>query len=191
MKTGMCAIILAVVMPSIAQADGRITVPPVPETIAVTAGYKPFLIGHAIGTQNYICAPAAGGGVKWLFIGPQATVFDREGQQILTHYQSENPLEADVIDATWQDSRDTSAVWARKIRGSVDPAFVDPGAIEWLLLGKTADRIGPDGGDRVTSAVFIQRVNTVGGKAPATGCGESMINTRKLVPYEADYIFYR
>jgi hypothetical protein len=191
MKTGMCAIILAVVMSSTTQAGGRITLPSVPETIAVTGGYQPFLIGHAIGTQNYICAPAAGGGVKWLFIGPQATVFDAEGQQILTHYQSENPLEADVIDATWQHSRDTSAVWARRIRGSVDPAFVAPDAIEWLLLGKTADRVGPDGGDRMTSAVFIQRVNTVGGRAPATGCSESTINTRKLVPYEADYIFYR
>jgi hypothetical protein len=89
------------------------------------------------------------------------------------------------------DSHDTSAVWARKIRGSVDPAYVAPDAIEWLLLGKTGDGVGPDGGDRVTATFFIQRVNTVGGKAPATGCTASTLNTRRLVRYQADYIFYK
>jgi hypothetical protein len=192
MNSRTLALIIAFVLPCAVCAADQITPPAVPGTIAVAAGYKPFLIGHAVGTQNYICAPdLVNGGVKWLFIGPQATVFDADGIQMLTHYQSENPLEPDVIDATWQHSHDTSAVWGRKIRGSVDPAFVRPDAIEWLLLGRTATRIGPDGGDKMMAAVFIQRVNTVGGKAPAAGCDDSKVNTRKLVPYEADYIFYK
>jgi uncharacterized protein DUF3455 len=191
MKTRTLALILAIVVPCAAGAAEPITPPPVPGTIAVTEGYKPFLMGHAVGTQNYICAPAPGGGVTWLQIGPQATVFTTNVEQFLTHYQSENPLEADALDATWQHSRDSSRVWARKIRGSADPAYVAPGAIDWLLLGMTATKAGPTGGDKLLPTLFVQRVNTVGGKEPATGCSEDTINSRKLVPYEADYIFYK
>ncbi len=59
-------------------------------------------------------------GVDWFFIGPQATVFDADVQQILTHYQSKNPFRGDALHATWQDSDDTSAVWAVKRAGSSD-----------------------------------------------------------------------
>jgi hypothetical protein len=39
--------------------------------------------------------------------------------------------------------------------------------------------------------VNIQRVHTVGGiKPPAAECTASTINTRRFVPYEADYYFY-
>ena len=96
--------------------------PQVPGNIEVPAGYQLFLSGHAVGTQNYICAPVATpSGVDWLFIGPQATVFDADVQQILTHYQSKNPFRGDALHATWQDSEDTSAVWAVKRAGSSDP----------------------------------------------------------------------
>jgi protein-S-isoprenylcysteine O-methyltransferase Ste14 len=180
--------------PRISLADDHITRPPVPPSLEVSDAYKPFLVGHASGTQNYICAPAATpAGVDWLFIGPQATLFDDEAKQILTHFQSTNAvLQGGVIDATWQHSRDTSRVWARKLVGSSDPAYVAPGAIEWLLLGATGTQAGPTGGDRLVATSFIQRVNTSGGvKPPAGDCTPATVNTRKLVPYEADYFFYR
>lgn len=166
--------------------------PQVPENIEVPAGYQLFLSGHAVGTQNYICAPAAtASGVDWLFIGPQATVFDADVQQILTHYQSKNPFRGDALHATWQDSEDTSAVWAVKRAGSSDPRYVSKKAIEWLLLEVTGAEVGPTGGNRVSGATFIQRVNTVGGLKPAEGCTQSTLNSRQLVYYEADYYFYR
>ena len=46
----------------------------------------------ALVIENYICAPSPTG-PKWLFIGPQATVFDADGEQKLTHFQSTNPLQ--------------------------------------------------------------------------------------------------
>jgi hypothetical protein len=50
----------------------------------------------------------------------------------------------------------------------------------------------PRDGDKLASASFIQRVNTAGGAAPATGCSSSTdIGRRALVPYAADYVFYR
>src|SRR5262245_46583736 len=170
----------------------RIPRPAVPTDIEVSADYKLFLVGHAVGTQNYICTPALSGGYDWLFIGPQATVFDADGRQIMTHYQSKNPEQADVIHATWVHSGDTSAVWAKRLAGSTDSAYVAPDAIEWLVLEVSGTRIGPGGGAKVSVTTRIQRVNTSGGMKPTETCSATMnLNSRRLVNYEADYYFYR
>ena len=175
-----------------ARAAEQIVPPAVPAGLEVPASYKPFLMAHAVGTQNCICAPAAtASGYDWLFIGPQATVFDSDGEQQLTHFQSRNPLSGDAIHATWQHSRDSSAVWATRFSGSTDPLYVAPGAIEWLRLDVTGTALGPTGGDRLARTAFIQRVNTVGGIKPSSPCTASTLNTRRLVSYEADYYFYR
>jgi len=39
---------------------------------------------------------------------------------------------------------------------------------------------------------FVQRVNTEGGVAPATGCAQlADVGKKAFVPYKADYIFYK
>jgi Protein of unknown function (DUF3455) len=193
-KTLVC---LLVAMASAAftapHAEERIVAPAVPAGLEVSGPYKPFLKAHAVGTQNYICAPAATpSGLEWLFIGPQATLYDDDIDQNLTHFQSKNALQADAIQATWQHSRDSSAVWATKHSGSTDPVYVAPNAIEWLLLDVTGRQYGPMGGDKLARTAYIQRVNTVGGvKPPSAECTPSTLNTRRLVNYEADYYFYR
>lgn len=176
-----------------AGASNTLTPPVVPTEIAVGAEYRLFMWGHAVGTQNYICGPAAtSAGVDWHFIGPQATVFDADGEQIFTHFQNKNPEQGNAFQATWQHSRDTSAVWAKRLYGSTDPAYVSPDAIEWLLLEVTGARVGPDGGDKVSGALRIHRVNTVGGlKPPLSECTPAVFNTRRMIDYEADYYFYR
>lgn len=170
----------------------RFTPPEVPLGLEAPEGRKLVLVGHAIGTQNYICAPAATAtGVDWLFLGPQATVFDAQGKQILTHFLSRNPYENDALHATWQHSRDTSIVWAAKIAGSSDASYVEAGAVEWLLLEMTGAEAGPDGGRKLAGTTYLQRVHTVGGVKPPSGeCTIATINARRLVPYEADYYFY-
>jgi hypothetical protein len=192
-KTGALIVAVAIAFGSGASAAIRITPPAVPDGLEVEGGFKPFLVGHAIGTQNYVCAPAATpSGTDWLFIGPQATVFNASTEQILTHYQSKNPLKNDALHATWQHSRDTSAVWALPAASSTDPAFVTPGAIPWLLLSIVGAQEGPTGGDALTGTTYIQRVNTVAGGAPATGCAAAGdIGKRVFVPYETDYVFYK
>ena len=171
----------------------RIPRPAVPTNLEVSTDYKLFLKVHAVGTQNYICAPAATEtGVDWLFIGPQATLFNDSLQQTGTHFQSRNPIKNNAIQATWQDSGDTSAVWATRRDGSMDPAYVAPGAIEWLLLDVSGQQLGPTTGNKLTPSLLIQRINTVGGVKPASAeCTPATLNTRKLVSYEADYYFYR
>ena len=38
---------------------------------------------------------------------------------------------------------------------------------------------------------YIQRVNTTGGLAPATGCDAEHIGAQAAIPYTADYYFYK
>lgn len=183
------ALLLALSVSTTVSGAERIASPDVPTEIQVI-GAKPFFRAHAVGTQNYMCV-ASGSTYEWKFIGPQATAFDSTLQQVLTHFHSVNAFDNNAIQATWQHSRDSSAVWARLHSFSTDPAYVAPGAIEWLLLDVTGREWGPTGGNKLTAATQIQRINTVGGVKPSPeSCSASTVNTRQLVPYEADYYFY-
>jgi hypothetical protein len=186
------AVAFMVALPQPAHA-ADVTPPPVPTDIQVEAGNVPFLVGHAIGTQNYVCLPS-GSGVAFKLFTPQATLLDDEGEQITTHFFGPNPEEDSTTRAAWQDSKDTSTVWGQVLQGdsSSDPAFVAPGAIPWLLVTKAGTQAGPTGGDRLTKTTFIQRVNTTGGVAPSTGCASTTdVGNQAFVPYTADYFFYR
>jgi len=187
----MASAVVGTVVPAVqAQESFSITVPPVPDDITVPAGHKVFLVGHAVGTQNYVCLPS-GNDFKFTLVTPQATLFSDDGGQLITHYFSPNTYEGDTIRATWQDSRDTSAVWAQATHSSSDPNFVAPGAIAWVLLQRVGSQDGPDGGDTLTGTTFVQRLSTSGGVAPATGCTTSNdVGRQAFVPYTADYFFY-
>jgi hypothetical protein len=184
------AVTAATAVPAAAHKD-RVERPPVPGNLEVDQAFRPYFVAHADGTQNYICLATATG-VAWTFLGPQATLFDAALDQVMTHYLSPNPAEAGVARATWRHSRDTSTVWAAAVDTSSDPAFVAPGAIPWLKLRVVGAQYGPDHGRKITATTFIQRVNTAGGVAPATGCAATAdIGRRAFVPYTTDYVFYR
>jgi hypothetical protein len=182
---------LAVVRPQPSYAN-PVTPPAVPANIQAPAGNKLFLVGHAIGTQNYICLPSDDG-VKFVLYTPQATLFSNQ-QQVTTHYFGPNPVEGGAIRAAWQHSKDTSTVWGQVMDGhsSTDPAFVAPGAIPWLLVTVVGTQAGRTGGGALTETTFIQRLNTTGGVAPATGCtSPADVGNRAFVPYTTDYFFYK
>lgn len=183
---------LAVLVAVPALASDAPVPPSVPAGLEPPAGARLFLRVHAVGTQNYICAPAATAtGADWFFLGPQATLFDDEWTQVGTHYLRKNPFQGDALQPTWQ-SRQSSAVWATRMNGSSDPAYVAADAVEWLLLGVSGAEAGPSGGERWTKTRFIQRVHTVGGRKPAASeCTPAAFNTRRFVDYEADYYLYR
>jgi hypothetical protein len=164
--------------------------PSVPAEIEVDAGSRAFLVGHAVGTQNYVCLPS-GSGFAWTLFTPDATLFDHNGRQLTTHVFRPNPFEDGTFRPAWQHARDTSTVWARLGVASADPAFVAPGAIPWLLLEVAGAGAGPKGGNALTATTQIHRVNTFGGAAPLTGCsGSGDVGKKELVPYTADYFFY-
>jgi hypothetical protein len=176
-----------------ADQGGHITPPPVPEKIQPPQGSRLFLVGSAVGTQNYICLPS-GAGFKFVLFTPEATLFEHRGKQVTTHFFSPNPDEDGTVRATWQHSRDTSSFWGKAI-ASIDstsnPEIVAAGAIPWVLLGKAGVAEGPGGGDTLTKTTFVQRLNTSGGAAPPTGCASSAdVGKQAFQPYEADYFFY-
>ncbi len=182
------AVTFTVARPQPAYADDEIVPPRVPDKLKVPRGHKVFLAGHAIGTQDYICVRSdSDDSLSWTFFGPQATLFNDYERQIITHFLSPNPDENDDPPrATWQDSGDTSSVWAVP-EASVP---VEPEDIPWLLLKVVGAEPGPTGGRRLTRTKYIQRLNTSGGIAPANDkCTE--VSKKALVPYEADYFFYK
>jgi hypothetical protein len=184
------------IAPAMAQPAAALDVPPVPDNLRVPAGNTLFFGARASGTQNYVCLPTARRTVAWRFIGPQATLFAADAggvlQQVTTHFLSMNPAEGGLARPTWQHSIDTSKVWGRLRSSSADAAYVAPGAIPWLLLETAGTELGPGGGGFMAQTTFIQRLNTSGGLAPATGCSDDdEIGKIALVPYTTDYFFYR
>ena len=140
--------------------------PEVPEDIAVPEGSKVHFHGFGIGVQIYTWD-----GASWGTAVPEATLFDDEGNVVATHF----------VGPTWQSNSGSV------VRGAVilPTVTVDPESIPWLLLkAVTAD--GPGIFDHTS---FIQRVNTVGGKAPSVA--GSAIGEVARVPYSADYFFFR
>jgi hypothetical protein len=184
-----------------AQAShGHIRAPAVPTTIQVEAGHEPFLVGRGIGTQNYHCSPS-GAGFAWILFTPEAVLLSDYGRQITSHFFGPNPREPNVdptvtaqgaIRAAWRHSRDSSTVWGRAFPPSFDPEFVRPNSVPWLLVETVVTAEGPGGADPLPRTTFIQRVNTLGGLAPSTGCSTAAdVGKKAFVPYEADYFFFR
>jgi hypothetical protein len=175
-------------------------------TLAPEPGNSEFLATHAVGTQGYVCLPS-GSGVSFTVNNarPEATLFTNifgQAFQVITHFLSpvQNPNDVGPKpprfgDATWQSSFDSSKVWAQKtnfIRAGTDPSCPNSGAIDCLLLQTIGTAQGPTGGNTLTRTTFIQRLNTNGGSAPATGCSTAAdIGKQALVPYSADYHFFR
>jgi hypothetical protein len=166
--------------------------PAVPANIRVDSDNRVYFVGHAVGTQNYICLPS-GTSFKYTLFTPQATLFNEADKEVITHYFSPNPEEQGTVRATWQHSRDSSRVWgaAPPADTSTDANFVKPGAIAWLKVTATGHDEGPNGGDTLVKTTFIQRLNTSGGLAPTTGCSsQADVGRQAFMPYRADYFFY-
>jgi len=182
-----------VALPQVGHAQ-HVTPPPVPGTLQVPEGNEAFLIGHAFGSQDYVCA-ASGSGVAFVLTTPEAVLFDNPARRVVNHFFSPNPVEGGTIRATWQSTRNSSVFWGKLVHAATfatDPDFVAQDAIAWLLLSRAGVLEGSGNGDNLAVATFVQRVNTVGGLAPSIGCNSPAdIGKTAFVPYEADYVFYK
>ena len=184
---------LVVALPEVGYAQD-VTPPAVPGTLNVPDGNEAFLIGHAFGSQDYACA-ASSSGVAFVLTTPEAVLFDNPARRVVNHFFSPNPIEGGTVRATWQSTRNSSVFWGKLVHAATfatDPEFVSQDAIAWLLLSRAGVLDGSGNGDNLGVATFVQRVNTVGGLAPSTGCSSPAdIGKTAFVPYEADYVFYR
>lgn len=163
------AAVIAVIAMSAPAYAGPST-PEVPSELVPPAGNKVFLVAHAEGWQIYRCDP----GNVWTLVAPSADLYAQNDKFIGTHYAG----------PTWQ-TLDGSLVTATKEK----EVNVDPTAINWLLLKKKTSVAGT-GGDRLFGTTWIQRLNTVGGRAPAASeC--DVVNETDRIAYEADYYFWK
>ena len=192
MSVKMTALMLTLAVAGSPATTAPVVDPPaVPSNLVVPGGAQPYLIAHAEGTQNYMCVVGPSG-FGWTFFGPQATLVDPAGAQVMTHFLSPNPDESGAARATWLSSGDSTAIWGAAMASSTDAAFVAPGAIPWLLLRVVGDEDGPTGPGVLTGTQYLQRINTSGGAAPAGGCKSAAdIGKKALVPYTTEYVFYR
>jgi hypothetical protein len=142
-----------------------------PAALAAPAGHALAFELSAEGVQIYACGGAAGA-YAWAFQAPEAKLIDSRGQPAGTHYAG----------PTWEGV-DGSKVVGAKVEG----ATPDPVAIPWLLLRAASNA----GAGRMADVTFMQRIQTSGGLAPATGCSPATAGAVARVPYRAAYCFYR
>lgn len=140
-------------------------------SIVVPEGNKLAFHAYAKGVQIYRWNIVT---QTWDLVAPRAGLFAEEQYfgEIGTHYGG----------PTWE-SKSGSKVEARRVLGT--GCTPDPTAIAWLLLSKHRT----EGNGIFSKITFIQRVNTVGGLAPAVP-GIVDGETRE-VEYTAEYYFYR
>lgn len=151
-----------------AQGTRAPQLPPGAEALQVPAGHVVSFRAFATGFQIYRWDAAAN---AWIFAGPSAFLFAERGCHQLIGLHFGGP--------TWLSNSGSSVV------GSVVAAHsVDPTAVPWLRLVATKT----DGPGIFARTTFIQRIATVGGRAPSrTGTPNEVI----YVPYAAEYYFYR
>ena len=114
-------------------------------------------------------------------------------QQVTTHFLSPNPDEAGIARA------DLAGLLRQQPR--LGPRHADrrrprrssaPATFPGCCCSASARSRGPTGGSLLSQATWIQRIHTVGGVAPATGCTQSTdVGALALVPYSTDYVFFR
>ena len=137
------------------------------QDLQVPPGNKVAFHAFGVGVQIY-----RWDGTSWIFVAPEAVLFaDAEDDGAVgIHYAG----------PTWESVSGSTVVGMVLKR-----CTPDSDAIPWLLLGAVSHE-GPGIFEQVT---YLQRVNTVGGKAP-TDPGDFPGEVVR-VPYTAEYFFYR
>jgi hypothetical protein len=160
-----------------------------PTAIQVPSGATLKLHDHAIGAQVYTCTPSSTGGAggsgaggaggsgattySWVLKQPDAVLYDSSFAMVGTHGLGPN----------WTSTVDGSVVNGMKVAGVNSTAT---GAIQWLLLQASSNT----GTGAFSDVSYVQRLNTAGGVAPATGCDATTSGTDTRIPYSADYYFF-
>jgi len=143
----------------------------VPQQIQPPANEQLLLQVHAKGDQVYTCKGDAAQ-AAWTLKAPDAQLFDKDGKPFGKHFAG----------PSWEAS-DGSRVTGKAVANVPSP---DADSIQWLLV----NIVGHEGSGVLSRATSIQRINTKGGKAPASGCDAAHAGQEVRAAYSADYLFY-
>jgi hypothetical protein len=164
MKSRIClAAAIALIVCAAARADDDIVPPP--------PGARLILEAAADGVQIYTCE-AKDGGFAWMFKSPEASLYDRDGRQVATHFAGPG----------WQ-ANDGSLVTGEIALRADAP---DGTSIPWLLLrAKTHE-----GSGILSTVAFIRRADTKAGAVPKSACDAGHAGEVARMRYSAVYQFY-
>jgi hypothetical protein len=154
-------------------AAGCATAPPAPASLRVPSSQALIAQLHATGLQIYQCQATKSDTSRfdWALKQPEATLATKGGRSAGKHYAG----------PTWE-ANDGSKVIGEVVARSDSPK---PDSIPWLLLRAKAT----SGSGLFTGVQYVQRLNTVGGIAPA-GCRQDQAGQELRASYTADYLFY-
>ena len=140
---------LAILAPNTAQADTKL-----PTNVHLMQDV------YATGVQIYSCEAGT-----WNVKGPEADLFNAEGQKVGTHFAG----------PSWKNN-DSGLVVGEVVAKENSPKNDD---IPWLLLKAKSH----EGSGAWSAVAYVRRIDTNRGVAPKDGCEPG-------VPYKATYQFY-
>ena len=121
------------------------------------------------GVQIYTCAQD--GDWKWKLKAPEATLYDASHHAIGKHFAGPK----------WRLDDGS------EVQGKLLSSKSQPGTIPWLIL--SAASIGSNG--KLSQVTTLERSETRGGVAPASGCDADHANAEVRIPYTATYSFFK
>ncbi len=129
----------------------------------------------ARGVQIYECRAMPGDATAtWALVRGEAALLDLQGKAAGRHYFAGGPA--------WEAPDGSKFIGSVKARADAP----EKGAGQWLLLSTRS--IGGEG--RFAKITSLQRVNTAGGVAPASGCDLKSVGATERVPFTADYVLF-
>jgi hypothetical protein len=126
---------------------------------------------HAKGNQIYSCN-VDGAQSIWTLKAPEAQLYGKGGKSFGKHFAG----------PSWK-ANDGSQVTGKAVANMPSP---DKNSIPWLLVTV----VSRNGAGVLAAVTSIQRLNTQGGKAPASGCDAAHVGREVRVRYSADYVFF-
>lgn len=146
-----------------------------PNAVKVPNGHVVSFKTLGAGLITYECRATKDmpGRQDWVFVGPDASLFNAHAAQVGRYYGPP---------ATWE-SLDGSRVTATQLAVAPGGAGNIP-----LQLVKANPAMGAGSMQGVS---YIQRLATQGGVAPAASCSADNPGDKQKVAYQADYIFWR
>ena len=146
------------------------------ESMRVPAGNMVAYETTAVGKLNYECRAntQAAGTIGWVLASPSADLYDRGGKQVGSY--SGPP-------ATWTLADGSSVTGAQVAISPVVGAIHIP-----LQLSKGTPAAAPGMLQNVT---YVQRVNTKNGQDFSRPCTQGDLGAKLVLPYQADYIFWK
>ena len=161
LSTLAVAVAACIALPAAAQAPKEVTPP---------AG-KAAMTYKGAGMLGWECKNTDG---KFAWAGPvpDAKLTDKGGKEVGKYYPG----------PTWELT-DGSKITGKQLATAPGAAGAIP-----LQLVEAAPATGKGALEGVT---HIQRLNTVGGVAPAEACDAAKVGTKKQVGYSADYVFWK